>query len=48
MIKVVSTHREAIELAMKLYSKYAVMIVDNIYNSHKDFKGIIIKVEEQK
>lgn len=46
MIKVVSTHREAIKLAMKLSGKYAVMIVDNIYNSHKDFKGIIIKVGE--
>lgn len=46
MIKTVKTHRQAIELAMKLSSKFAVMIVDNIYNSDKDFEGIIIKVGE--
>lgn len=46
MIKAVKTHREAIELAMKLSGKYAVMIVDNIYNSDEEFKGVVIKVGE--
>lgn len=41
----VSTSDEAIKLAMKLSSEYAVMIRDNIYESDKDFKGIIIEVK---
>lgn len=44
MIKIVSTWNEAIELSFKLSSEYAVMICDNIYNSDKDFNGVIIKV----
>ena len=41
----VSTSDEAITLAMKLSSEHAVMIRDNIYESDKDFKGIIIEVK---
>lgn len=45
MIKItVSTHKEAIEIAHKLSYTYAVMIVDNTYESDEDFKGVIIKV----
>lgn len=46
MIKTVKTRDEAIRLAMTLSDRYAVKVVDNIYNSDKDFKGIIIKVGE--
>lgn len=44
MITIVSAWREAIQLDNELSSKYAVMIVDNTYNSDKDFDGFIIKV----
>lgn len=43
----VSTWGEAIEMAMKLSSEYAVKIVDNIYESDKDFKGIILHVTKE-
>lgn len=41
----VSTMNEAIGLAMKLSSKYAVLIRENSYESDKNFKGIIIEVK---
>ena len=44
MITIVSTRRDTIQLANELSSKYAVMIVDNLYNSDKEFDGFIIKV----
>lgn len=47
MIKTVSTWSEAIRLAMKLSSKYAVLICDNINNSDKSFKGIILHVVKE-
>ena len=40
----VNTSDDAIKLAMKLSSKYAVMIRDNIYESDKKFNGIILHV----
>lgn len=45
MIKItVSTHKEALEIARKMSDTYAVMIVDNTYESDEDFKGVIIHV----
>lgn len=46
MIKItVSTSEEAIQIARKMSDTYAVMIVDNTYESDKDFKGVIIYVK---
>lgn len=46
MIKITGcTHKEAIEIAHKLSDTYAVKIVDNIYKSDEDFKGVIIHVK---
>lgn len=45
MIKItVSTYKEALEIARKMSDTYAVMIVENTYKSHEDFKGVIIHV----
>lgn len=44
MIKSVSTCSEAIRMAMKLSSKYAVKICDNVYPSDEKFNGIVLHV----
>lgn len=41
----VNTMDEAITMAMKLSSEYAVMVAENEYNSDKDFEGVIIYVK---
>lgn len=41
----VATMDEAISKAFKLSSKYPVLICDNIYESDKDFNGIILHVK---
>lgn len=43
----VNTSGEAIELAMKLSSEYAVKICDNIYPSDENFNGIILHVVKE-
>lgn len=46
MIKItVSTLKQAIEIARKMSDTYAVMIVDNTYESDEHFKGVIIYVK---
>lgn len=41
----VTTMDEAITMAMKLSSEYAVLVAENEYNSDKDFEGVIIYVK---
>lgn len=41
----VATMDEAISKAFKLSGEHAVLICDNIYESDKDFKGIILHVK---
>lgn len=43
----VNTSGEAIELAMKLSSKYAVKICDNIYPSDENFNGVVLHVVKE-
>lgn len=47
MIKTVSSFEEAIKIDMKLSSTYPIKIVDNVYKSDKDFKGIILHVVKE-
>lgn len=47
MIKTVSTFEEAIKIARKLSSTYPIKIVDSVYKSDKDFKGIILHVVKE-
>ena len=42
---VVATKDEAIKKAFELSSEHAVLICDNIYESDKDFNGIILHVK---
>lgn len=42
----VNTMDEAVTMAMKLASDYAVMIASNEYKSDKNFKGVMIYVKE--
>lgn len=42
----VNTMNEAVTMAMKLTSDYAVMIANNEYKSDEDFEGVIIYVKE--
>lgn len=45
MIKITaSTWEQALKIARKMSDTHAVMIVDNIYKSHEQFKGVIIHV----
>lgn len=42
----VNTMDEAVTVAMKLASTYAVMIANNEYKSDRDFKGVMIYVKD--
>lgn len=42
----VATMDEAISMAMKLSSKYAVMVAENEYPSDKEFNGVMIYVKD--
>lgn len=42
----VATMDEAVTLAMKLASDYAVMIANNEYKSDEDFEGVMLYVKE--
>lgn len=45
VIPVIKTMDEAIRKAFELSGENAVLICDNIYESDKDFKGIILHVK---
>lgn len=42
----VATMDEAVTIAMKLASDYAVMIAENEYPSDKEFEGVMIYVKK--